>query len=169
MNTWPGPYPTGEWPSARRMGDPDPMTEDAIVVGSVRIPQSELRWRFSRSSGPGGQSVNTTDSRVQLEFDVARSAALPEHLRRRALGRLESQLVTGRLIIVASEHRSQWQNRRAAQLRLAQLLAAATAAPPRRRRQTKPTRASTERRMRAKKGRSRTKRLRGRVQDGDAS
>lgn len=151
------------------MGDPGPMAQDAIVVGSVRIPQSELRWRFSRSSGPGGQSVNTTDSRVQLEFDIAGSAALPEHLRRRALSRLESQLVAGRLIIVSSEHRSQWQNRRAAQLRLSQLLVAATAAPPRRRRPTKPTRSATERRLRAKKGRSRTKRLRGTVQDGDAS
>lgn len=147
------------------IGDPGPMSEDVIVAGTLRIPRSELHWRFSRSSGPGGQSVNTTDSRVQLEFDVARSAAIPEHLRRRALSRLGPQLISGRLVIVASEHRSQWQNRQAAQRRLSQLLTAATAAPPRRRRPTKPTRSATERRLRAKKSRGRTKRLRGPVDD----
>jgi ribosome-associated protein len=147
------------------MGDPGRVSDDAIVVGSIRIPQSELVWRFSRSSGPGGQSVNTTDSRVRLEFDIAGSPSLPEHLRRRALDRLGSQLTAGRLVIVESEHRSQWQNRRAAQLRLSKLLTTATQAPPRRRRATRPTRSATERRLRAKKGRGRTKRLRRAVDD----
>ncbi|PHX61182.1 MAG: aminoacyl-tRNA hydrolase, partial [Actinobacteria bacterium] len=94
------------------------MTDDLIVSKSVVIPQAELTWKFSRSSGPGGQSVNTTDSRVQLVFDLLNSRALSEHLRTRALARLESKLVDGCLVITASEQRSQLQNRRAAEQRL---------------------------------------------------
>ena len=98
-----------------------------MVRGSVVIPQSELVWRFSRSSGPGGQSVNTTDSRVQLVFDVANSPSLPDHLRDRALARLGSRLVDGCLVVTASEQRSQFQNRRAAESRLADVLGEAIA------------------------------------------
>ena len=72
-----------------------------------RPPESELSWRFSRSSGPGGQGVNTTDSRVELSFDVAGSPTLPTHLRARALARLHRRLVDGVLTVVATEHRSQ--------------------------------------------------------------
>ena len=82
------------------------------------IPAAELRWRFSRSSGPGGQNVNTTDSRVELLFDLATTPSLPPHLQARALRRLEGKLVEGCVVIAASEHRSQWQNRVAAQRRL---------------------------------------------------
>ena len=124
------------------------------------IPASELRWRFSRSSGPGGQNVNTTDSRVELLFDLAATAALPPVLRQRALERLGPRLLEGCVVIAASEHRSQWQNRVAAQRRLVELLLAALQPPPRPRRPTKPTRGSVQRRLEAKKQRSAVKQQR---------
>jgi ribosome-associated protein len=126
----------------------------------VVIPESELAWRFSRSSGPGGQGVNTTDSRVELSYDIARSTALNDSQRARALERLESRLVDGTLTIVASEQRSQLRNREAAEERLAETIAAAIAPPPRPRRPTRATKASVERRIAEKKRRGQTKRLR---------
>jgi ribosome-associated protein len=117
------------------------------------IPAAELSWRFSRSSGPGGQGVNTTDSRVELVFDLAATTALPPLLKARALRRLEGRLLEGTLVLTASEHRSQWQNRQAALRRLAELLRAAIEPPPPPRRRTKPTRGSVERRLSAKKQR----------------
>lgn len=137
------------------------MSADLIVSKAVVIPQAELTWKFSRSSGPGGQSVNTTDSRVQLSFDLRNSRALSEHLRSRALARLESKLIDGCLVITAAEQRSQLQNRKAAEERLVEVLKEATAPPPRARRPTRPTKASAERRIKEKKGRGRTKALRG--------
>jgi len=89
------------------------------VGRSIVIPEHELRWRFSHSSGPGGQSVNTTDSRVELSFDVANSTALGPIQRARALQRLSRRLVDGVLTISASEHRSKYRNREAARERLA--------------------------------------------------
>jgi ribosome-associated protein len=133
---------------------------DLTVRGSVVIPEAELRVRFSRSSGPGGQGVNTTDSRVELSFDVERSTALPAALRARALERLSGRLVDGVLTIAASEHRSQLRNREAAERRLVDELAAATAPPPRPRRPTRASKASVERRIDAKKRRSQVKRMR---------
>ena len=133
---------------------------DLEVRGSVVIPEAELQWRFSRSSGPGGQSVNTTDSRVELSFDLAGTEALAPVLKQRALAALADRLVDGVLTVVAAEHRSQLQNRRAARARLTGLLRQATAPPPRSRRPTRPTRASQERRIAAKKRRGETKRLR---------
>jgi ribosome-associated protein len=130
------------------------------VSRSVVIPERELRWRFSRSSGPGGQSVNTTDSRVELSFDVARSTALGPIQRSRALERLARRLTDGVLTIAASEQRSQLQNRDAARERLAGILAAAIAPPPPKRRPTRPSRGAVERRLADKKRRARTKRLR---------
>jgi ribosome-associated protein len=124
------------------------------------VPERELRWRFSRSSGPGGQSVNTADSRVELRLDLRTTTALGPTLRARALERLSGRLVDGVLTIVASEHRSQHLNREVALARLAEVLRAAVAPPPPRRRQTKATRASVERRLAEKKRRSRTKELR---------
>ena len=117
------------------------------------IPSAELSWRFSRSSGPGGQGVNTTDSRVELVFDLAATTALPPLLKARALRRLEGRLLDGALLLTASEHRSQWQNRQAALRRLAELLRSAIEPPPPPRRRTKPTRGSVERRLSAKKQR----------------
>ena len=137
------------------------VADDLVVSKYVVIPQSELGWKFSRSSGPGGQSVNTTDSKVQLTFNLTNSGALSEHLRARAIARLESKLVDGCLVITASEQRSQLQNRRAAEQRLVEVLKEATAPPPRARRPTRPTKASAERRIKEKKGRGRTKALRG--------
>ena len=124
------------------------------------IAASELRWRFSRSSGPGGQNVNTTDSRVELLFDLAATPSLPAPLRARALRRLEGRLVEGCVVIAANEHRSQWQNRVAAQRRLVELLQEALKPPPPPRRATKPTRGSVQRRLAAKKQRSAVKQQR---------
>jgi len=131
----------------------------------VLLAAAELRWRFSRSSGPGGQNVNTTDSRVELVFDLAASAALGPVLKARALRNLEARLVEGCVVIAASEHRSQWQNRVAAQRRLVELLQDALKPPPPPRRATKPTRGSVERRLAAKQRRSAIKGQRqGRLQ-----
>ena len=131
-----------------------------MVNSRVVIPRAELSWKFSRSSGPGGQGVNTTDSRVQLIFDLARSPSLPSALRDRALRRLSGRLVDGRIVVAASEERSQLQNRRLAEERLIQMLASAIGPGPRTRRATRPTRASQERRISGKKNRAQTKRLR---------
>ena len=130
------------------------------VSRSIEIPERELRWRFSRSSGPGGQSVNTADSRVELSYDVASSTALGPVQRARALERLAGRLVDGVLTIAASEERSQLRNREAARERLARVLAEAVAPPPPRRRPTKPSRSAVERRLESKRLRARTKRLR---------
>jgi ribosome-associated protein len=135
------------------------MTIEVSARGIV-IPADELFWRFSRSSGPGGQSVNTTDSRAELSFNVAQSAVLPPALKERALRALAGQLTDGVITVTAAENRSQLRNREAAAARLSALLAQATAPPPRPRRPTRPTRASRERRLAAKQQRSQTKRLR---------
>lgn len=135
------------------------------VRAGVVIPEAELGWRFSRSSGPGGQSVNTADSRVELIFDLAATSALGEPLKDRALERLATRLVDGVLTIAASEHRSQWRNREAARARLASLLRDAIAAPPRQRRATRPSKGSVRRRLDEKKRRGQTKKLRGRPFD----
>jgi ribosome-associated protein len=104
--------------------------------------------------------VNTTDSRVELSFDVARSPSLPETTRARMLARLESRLVDGVVTVTASEHRAQLANRRAARERMAALLTEAAAPPPRKRRPTTPSRAAKRRRLEAKKRRSETKQSR---------
>lgn len=142
------------------------MAEDMTVTRTLVIPASELRERFSRSSGPGGQGVNTTDSRVELSFDLANSPSIPESLRTRMLDRLATRLVDGVLTIAASEQRAQLQNRAAARERLAALLREAAAPPPPARRATKPSRGSKERRIAAKKRRGITKRNR-RTSDDD--
>lgn len=142
-------------------GMPGPLQVTARLV----LPETELSWRFSRSSGPGGQSVNTTDSRAELSFDVARSPTLPEHLRRRALAALAGRLVDGVLTVAASTQRSQLQNRVEAEERLAELLRTAVAAPPAARRATRPTRGSRERRLTVKRQRSELKRSRRTTDD----
>jgi ribosome-associated protein len=138
----------------------DTVDGDLRVTPAVVIPAAELRERFSRSSGPGGQSVNTTDSRVELSFDVARSPSVPEPMRERMLQRLEGRLVDGVLTVVASEQRSQLQNRLAARERLTDALRRAAAPPPRARRPTRPSRGSRERRLADKRRRSEVKRTR---------
>ena len=141
-------------------------SSDGLMVRSgVIVPESELRWRFSRSSGPGGQSVNTTDSRVELSFDVAGTTALSPPLKARAVERLASRLVDGVITVAASEHRSQWRNREAARARLVHILRDAIAAPPRQRRPTRPSKGAVRRRLEDKQRHSETKRLRTRPTD----
>ncbi|WP_461030574.1 alternative ribosome rescue aminoacyl-tRNA hydrolase ArfB, partial [Streptomyces sparsus] len=106
------------------------MSGPYFIRGAVALPEAELSWRFSRSSGPGGQHVNTTDSQVELRFDLAATDALPPVWKERALERLASRLVDGVLTVRASDHRSQWRNRETAVLLLVALLAEATAPPP---------------------------------------
>jgi ribosome-associated protein len=132
------------------------------VTSTVAIPRAELSWRFSRASGPGGQSVNTADSRVELRFDLAGTGAIPEPLKQRALDRLADQPVGGELVVTAAEHRSQLQNRRAAEARLVATLAAAVAPPAGTRRPTRPSKGAVQRRLDTKRHRSQTKRMRGR-------
>lgn len=134
---------------------------DLPVSRSLVIPAAELGERFSRSSGPGGQGVNTTDSRVELSWDVTASAVLSPTVRDRMLDRLAGRLVDGVLTVSASEHRTQLANRRAARERLADLVREAAAPPPRARRRTRPTRGSVERRLSEKKRRGEVKRGRG--------
>lgn len=130
------------------------------VSRSVTIPERELQWRFSRSSGPGGQSVNTTDSRVELSVDLTTATGIGPVLRARALERLADKLVGGVLTVTASEERSQLRNREIAHKRLGEMLAVAVAPPAPRRRPTRASRASVERRLAEKKRRAKTKNLR---------
>lgn len=130
-----------------------------VIRGSVSLPEAELEWRFTRSSGPGGQHVNTTDSRVELRLDLQRTTALPEVWRERALERLADRLVgDGVLVVRAGEHRSQWRNRETAAVRMAALLRDATEPPPRPRRKRKVSRGANERRLRGKRHRGDIKR-----------
>lgn len=135
------------------------------VTRSIVVPERELRWRFSRSSGPGGQSVNTADSRVELSLHIDTTTALGPIQRARAMQRLAGRLVDGVLTVTASEHRSQLRNREAALERMAATLAKAVAPPPPARRPTRPTKAAVERRLAEKRRRAKTKRLRGVADD----
>lgn len=139
---------------------PPPHRPGLRVTDAVTIPESELSWRFSRSSGPGGQGVNTADSRVELSWDAASSTALSPVQRERVLERLGGRLVGGVLTIAASEQRAQLRNRDAARERLASILAEALRPPPPKRRATKPSRGSKERRLKAKQRRTDVKKLR---------
>jgi ribosome-associated protein len=133
---------------------------DLPVTASLVLPASALRWRFSRSSGPGGQGVNTADSRVELSVDALDLPGLTGPQRERLAARLGNRLVDGVLTVVASEHRQQLRNRQAARDRLAAVLRAALAPPPAARRRTRPTRGSQERRIEAKKQRGQLKKQR---------
>jgi ribosome-associated protein len=135
------------------------------VNGSWAIGPDELRWRFSRSSGPGGQGVNTADSRVELSWNPSDStslSALGDALRLRVLERLSGRLVGGAIVLAVSENRAQLRNREAARLRLAHLLQLAAAPPPAKRRPGRPTRGSIERRLAGKKARAEVKARRSR-------
>ncbi|HIW46210.1 MAG TPA: aminoacyl-tRNA hydrolase [Candidatus Yaniella excrementigallinarum] len=127
----------------------------------LTVPAAELVERFTHSSGPGGQNVNTTDSQVQLSLDLGTTTALDERQRQRALRQLDHRLAGTILMISASEHRSQWRNRTAARQRLSTLIREAIV-PQRVRRATKPTRGSKRRRLTAKRHRAEIKRNRKR-------
>ena len=151
-------------------GDPG----DDLAIGpapGVRhvlvIPAADLRERFSRASGPGGQGVNTADSRVELRLDLATSPAFTDEQRTRLLEQLAPRLVGTELVVTASEHRAQRQNRAAARARLAAYLLEGLAPPPAARRATRPTRGSQQRRLEGKRQRSATKSMRGRVRGHD--
>lgn len=132
-----------------------------IPAGLV-IPAAELVERYSHASGPGGQGVNTADSRVQLSFDVAASRTLDESQRERLLRRLRTRLAGTVITVVAEESRSQRQNRAAARERLATLIRDGVAPPPPPRRATRPSRSSIDRRLANKRRRAETKRGRAR-------
>lgn len=151
-------------PGAALSVPPGPGLPHGLVVAA-----DELVERFSRSSGPGGQGVNTSDSRVELEFDPTTSravASLPGAVRERLLDRLAPRFVGGRLVVVASEHRAQRQNRVVARQRLVALLRQAAAPGPPDRRPTRPTTGSRRRRLEAKRRRGRLKSER-RLPDGE--
>jgi len=131
---------------------------DLEVDGDLVVPARALQWRFSRSSGPGGQGVNTADSRVELSVHVPSIPGWPDRLLVTALSRLADRLIDGTLTVAASEYRQQLRNREAARRRLAALLreSVAPAGPPRR--PTRPSRGARERRLEDKRRRSRLKR-----------
>jgi ribosome-associated protein len=135
---------------------------DLTVLPGLTIPASELAWRFSRSSGPGGQHVNTSDSRVALSWNVAASTSLSDTQRQILLRSLKRRLIAGTVTVTASEQRSQLRNREIALAKLAELVADGLAPESAARRKTKPTRGSNFRRLDAKKQRSATKRQRQR-------
>ena len=128
--------------------------ESIRVTRSVSIPRSEIELRFSRSSGPGGQHAQKSDTRVEAIFDVESSAALSDVQKRRVVARAGPVLRA-----VAQDERSQWRNRELATERLVETLREALRVP-RRRRATKPTKASVEKRLERKRRRSDVKRLR---------
>lgn len=136
------------------------MDGPVTLRGGVVVPDDELEWRFSRSGGPGGQSVNTADSRVELRWDVAATSALDDDQRARVVERLGGRLTRGVLVIAASEHRSQLRNRQAALARLVALLDDALAPPAPPRRATRPSRASRARRTDAERRRRTVKQMR---------
>jgi ribosome-associated protein len=140
--------------------------DDLVINPRLTIPAAELSWQTSRSSGPGGQHVNTADTRVQVRWSVRDSAVLSEHQRTRLLAALAARLTgDGEIVLAADTHRSQRRNREEAAQRLAQLVREALV-PPKPRRKTRPTAASRQRRLDEKKRRSQVKKGRGRP-DGD--
>ena len=136
------------------------MVEDLRVNDRLVIPAAELQWRFSRASGPGGQGVNTTDSRVELRFDVESSRVLGPFRKARLRDQLAARLEQGVLRVVVAEERSQWQNRQRAMARLADWLREGLKPPPPQRRATRPGRRAVQRRLDAKARRSAVKRRR---------
>jgi ribosome-associated protein len=135
---------------------------DLEVSPALTIPATELGWRFSRSSGPGGQHVNTSDSRVELSWNIAESAALSEDQRRMLTARIGHRLTAGVITVTASERRSQLRNREIALAKLADLVTAGLAPDAAPRRPTRPTPGSKRRRLAAKERRSVTKQQRQR-------
>jgi ribosome-associated protein len=147
-------------PGRRTIGMLGGVEPDVVVSPSLRIPARELRWRFSRSSGPGGQGVNTTDSRVELGWEPGTSVALGPVALERLQARLAGRMTDGVLVVTASEFRSQLRNREAARMRLAALVRDAVAPPAATRRPTRPSAGQRRRRLEDKRRHSEIKRLR---------
>ncbi|PBC54689.1 MULTISPECIES: alternative ribosome rescue aminoacyl-tRNA hydrolase ArfB [Rhodococcus] len=136
------------------------VTDDLEITRSLVVPAAELQWRFSRAGGPGGQGVNTTDSRVELRVNLWTLSTLSPSQLERMQVQLGHRIIDGVVTVTASETRSQLRNRRAARARMAALLRAAVLAESRTRRPTKATKGSHRRRLDAKKQRGQTKNLR---------
>ncbi len=142
------------------------MSDDIIINDLVVIPGSELQYAASRSSGPGGQHVNKTDSRIQVRWNIPNSRALSDFLKRRVMQVLATRLTDdGDLLLASDSNRSQRRNKEEVTRRLAALVREALV-PPKPRRKTKPTRASRQKRLDEKKKRSDVKRQRGKKYDG---
>jgi len=140
---------------------------DLHVSAAVVIPAAELQWRFSRSSGPGGQNVNKVETAVELGFDLEGTSAIGPFQKQRLLERLGSRCVAGCLRVAVSDHRSQYQNRELAMQRLGDLLREGLKPPPKLRKPTKPTRGAVKRRVEAKKQKSQVKQARQRPRSMD--
>ena len=143
----------------------DPCSMDIEVTPELTIPDSELEWKFSRSSGPGGQHVNTSSSRVQLSWNVAYSDVLTEEQRDLLFMKLGRRLIKAAVVVTVQEQRSQLRNRETALETLATIVRDALAPPGPMRRATRPTRGSARRHLIAKKQRSATKQQRQRPRD----
>ena len=144
------------------------MSRGLRVAPDLAVPLEELRWRASRASGPGGQHVNTTDSRVELRWDLERSPSLAPAQRERLRARLGRRVNRqGELVLTCATERSQHRNRRLLLARFAALLRAALARP-RARVASAPSAASRERRLRQKRARADRKRDRGRPESEES-
>lgn len=143
------------------------MAENLVINDQLTLPEQELEITASRSSGPGGQHVNKTDTRIQVRWNVPESAVLTDNQRRLLTRNLSTRLTeAGDLLVVCDTHRSQRRNRDEARQRLAALVREALI-PPKPRKKTRPSRASRERRLQDKKQRSVVKKGRGKIQESD--
>ena len=130
------------------------------VNSKLEIPVNEIQWRFSRSSGAGGQNVNKTDSRVEIVFNVFESKTLTPYQKHRISIQAEIKLINGCICIAVQNKRTQYQNRQLALSRLTSTLQDLLKAPPKKRRETKPTRSSQRKRVESKKKRGELKKSR---------
>ena len=135
---------------------------DLIVNPVLVIPSNELHWRFSRSSGSGGQNINKTDTRVNLSFNIEKSKALTSYQKHQITKQLSDQIVNATITVITQEHRTQYKNRKLALMRLGILLEKALEPPPKARKTTKPTKSSQRRRVNSKKKHGEKKQSRGR-------
>ena len=130
------------------------------VNSKLEIPVNEIQWRFSRSSGAGGQNVNKTDSRVEIVFNVFESKTLTPYQKHRISIQAEIKLINGCICIAVQDKRTQFQNRQLALIRLASILREILKPPPKKRRETTPTRSSKRKRVESKKKRGELKKSR---------
>ena len=135
---------------------------DLIVNPVLVIPSNELHWRFSRSSGSGGQNINKTDTRVNLSFNIEKSKALTSYQKHQITKQLSDQILNATITVITQEHRTQYKNRKLALMRLGRLLEKALEPPPKARKTTKPTKSSQRRRVNSKKKHGEKKQSRGR-------
>ncbi len=133
---------------------------DLRINAKLKIPENEMKWRFSRSSGVGGQNINKIESRVEVIFDVFKSKALTPFQKHQISIQSQVKLINGSICITAQNQRTQYQNRKVALSRLASTLRELLKAPPKQRKATIPTRTSQKKRIESKKKRGEIKRTR---------